>query len=175
MQARKTAKQQLFYNTIIGTLFVAIIGTLFHFVYEWSNQNFLVGLIAPVSESTWEHIKLLFFPMLFYSIYEIIRLRFTFSCLASANALGILLGSLSIPILFYTYSGILGTNYLVLDIATFFISVIIAFTCSYLFTKNCKLKSYTKLLWIFVILLALCFFIFTYFPPKIGLFQAPHL
>ena len=45
-------------------IFIAIVGTLLHFVYDWSGQNPAVGIIAPVSESTWEHLKLLFFPFL---------------------------------------------------------------------------------------------------------------
>lgn len=53
---------------IIGVLVTSVLGTLFHFTYDWSGQNFLVGLFTPVSESTWEHMKLLFFPMLLYGI-----------------------------------------------------------------------------------------------------------
>ena len=33
-------------------IFIAIVGTLLHFVYDWSGQNPAVGIIAPVSEST---------------------------------------------------------------------------------------------------------------------------
>ena len=38
-------------------IFIAIVGTLLHFVYDWSGQNPAVGIIAPVSESTWEHLS----------------------------------------------------------------------------------------------------------------------
>ena len=38
-------------------IFIAIVGTLLHFVYDWSGQNPAVGIIAPVSESTWEHLN----------------------------------------------------------------------------------------------------------------------
>lgn len=49
---------------IWGFLFMSVIGTLLHFVYEWSGNNSIVRLFAPWNESTWEHMKLLFFPML---------------------------------------------------------------------------------------------------------------
>ena len=49
--------------TIAGILCVSILGTLLHFTYRWSGRNPLIGLIAPVNESVWEHMKLLFFPM----------------------------------------------------------------------------------------------------------------
>lgn len=48
--------------TIVGILFVSVLGVLMHFVYEWSGSNRFVGLFAPINESTWEHMKLLFFP-----------------------------------------------------------------------------------------------------------------
>ena len=54
--------------TVIGILFVSVAGTLLHFVYDWSGQNPLVGFFAPVNESTWEHMKLLLFPMLLYGL-----------------------------------------------------------------------------------------------------------
>ena len=54
---------------IIGTIFVLITGILSHFVYDWSGQNFIVGFFSPVNESTWEHMKLSFFPMLLFSVY----------------------------------------------------------------------------------------------------------
>ena len=56
--------------TLIGILFVSVTGTLSHFLYQFSGNCFLTGLFSPVGESTWEHMKLLFFPMLFYSLWK---------------------------------------------------------------------------------------------------------
>lgn len=47
-----------------GTILVLIVGTLSHFVYEWSEKNRFTAAFFPTNESTWEHMKLLFFPML---------------------------------------------------------------------------------------------------------------
>ena len=47
---------------IIGYLFTAAAGTLFHFVYDWTGQGAVAALFFPVNESTWEHMKLVFFP-----------------------------------------------------------------------------------------------------------------
>ena len=41
----------------------ALIGTGLHFLYDWMPFQ-LVGMIAPVNESVWEHLKLLFWPFL---------------------------------------------------------------------------------------------------------------
>ena len=57
--------------TIAGILCVSILGTLLHFTYRWSGRNPLIGLIAPVNESVWEHMKLLFFPMLLFGLWNL--------------------------------------------------------------------------------------------------------
>lgn len=49
---------------VLNTIFILILGTLLHFTFEWSNNNLLVGTFSSVNESTWEHLKLLFFPTL---------------------------------------------------------------------------------------------------------------
>ena len=56
-------------NIILGMFPVAILGTLSHFVYGLSGENRFIGLFFPVNESTWEHMKLAFFPMLLFTMY----------------------------------------------------------------------------------------------------------
>ncbi len=158
---------------IAGIIFVSILGTLFHFVYEWSGNNIIVGLFTPVNESTWEHMKLLFFPMLLFSSYMTAKLRQQYPCVGSAMTLGTLVGTFLIPVLFYTYSGILGFNLAAIDIATFYISVIVAFFTAYKAALSCKAEPYKNVLDILQFALAAAFIIFTVFPPNIGLFAAP--
>ena len=142
-----------------GILFTSILGTLSHFLYEWSGGNLYVGFFAPVNESVWEHMKLLFFPMLLY---------FT-------NAIAVLTGSFLIPVLFYTYTGILGRHLAPLDIAIFYISVFLAFLLRFRLSVSGKKISKTHCLWLtaLTLLIFLCFLIFTYRPPDIGLFRIP--
>lgn len=158
---------------IIGTLFVIIAGTLAHFAYDWSGQNHIAGFFLPVNESTWEHMKLCFFPMLIYALYMICKLRDTYPGINSALPAGILVGTCSIPILFYTYTGILGRNYLPLDIGVFVISVILAFIAVYRLTVSCKIERFVGILWLAVAILGLCFVRFSYFPPDLALFRNP--
>ena len=54
------------YIFISGFLFTSVLGTLSHFFYEWSGDSTFIGLVCPISESAWEHMKLLFFPALLY-------------------------------------------------------------------------------------------------------------
>ena len=54
--------------TLGGILWTLVIGTSSHFFYQWSGENFFVGLVSPVNETVWEHLKLLFFPALLYML-----------------------------------------------------------------------------------------------------------
>lgn len=159
--------------TIAGAIFVIIIGSVSHFVYDWSGNNFILGFFFPINESTWEHMKLCFFPMLIYSLYMNRKLKHDYPCITSSLLAGILLGTFLIPVLFYTYSGILGRNIMFFDIAVFFISVLFAFASVYKMTLSCKMDACTVSLQSLIWILAVCFFVFTYYPPKLGIFAIP--
>ena len=167
--------KKLKHYTITGAIFVIITGTISHFIYEWSGRQFLLGFFFPVSESTWEHMKLCFFPMLIYSCFMNKRWKDAYPCVTSALLYGTLLGTFLIPVIFYTYTGIIGRNYLFLDIATFIISVLLAFLCVYRLTVSCKMFSHTFLLGSLVFVMAICFLMFTYLPPDLGIFIDPSL
>ena len=167
--------KKLKHYTITGAIFVIITGTISHFIYEWSGRQFLLGFFFPVSESTWEHMKLCFFPMLIYSCFMNKRWKDAYPCVTSALLYGTLLGTFLIPVIFYTYTGIIGRNYLFLDIATFVISVLLAFLCVYRLTVSCKMFTHTFLLGSLVFVMAICFLMFTYLPPNLGIFIEPSL
>ena len=153
--------------TLIGIAFVIIAGTVFHFVYDWSGNNPIVALFFPINESIWEHMKLGFFPMLFYSFYMHKKLRKSYPCITSGILSGILVNTFSIPIIFYTYTGILGTDIFVLDIATFVLSVLITFYLVYRLTLSCRMQKHTAALLLLVCIVGVCFIVFTYAPPNI--------
>lgn len=164
--------------TIAGLIFVLITGTLAHFAYEWSGCNRLLGLFFPVSESTWEHMKLVFFPLLLYSLFMTHKLKDSYPCIRCSLMCGIITGTFLIPVIFYTYSGILGRNYMILDIATFAVSVIAAFAVIYRLTSKCTYNGkciplVTVLLTITVAAMFAGFVVFTYVPPRLAIFEKP--
>lgn len=164
---------QLKRYTIIGTIFVIISGTLSHFFYEWSGNNFLVGLFSPVNESTWEHMKLVFYPMLLFSLPASIKLKKIYPCITSSLLSGTLVGTFLIPIIFYTYTGILGSNVFILDLITFILAVISAFFTVYRLTVSCRMQNHASILCIAICVVLICFVLFTVYPPSIALFTAP--
>lgn len=158
---------------ISGVIFVSLLGTLLHFAYNFTGKNAIAGLFAATNESTWEHMKLLFFPMYFYSLFVGKNLKKIYPCINSSLAFGTLLGTFLIPVLFYTYSGILGFNIPIIDISTFYISVIISFFAVYKTTISCSLSTHKTLFDIMLFIMAVLFIIYGVFPPDIALFKAP--
>lgn len=164
-------KMKLF--TIAGILFVAITGSLAHFLYDWTGKNYIIGLFAPVNESIWEHMKLLFFPMLIYALLMITVFRKNYPGIAASLCLGILTGTLFIPFFYYAYTYVLGKDFFILDIAAFILSILTAFLISYRLASSPVLKQYTLILTGLVLLLFICFVVFTYHPPAGRLFEDP--
>lgn len=156
---------------VIGIAFVILAGTVLHFVYNWSGNNPIVGVFSPINESTWEHLKLLFFPMLLYSAIEYFTIGYQHSNFISAKAFGAALGMLTIVVLFYTYTGIVGKNFLFADILIFIIGVIVAYAYSFWAIRNDIGNNFAGFLLLAVIFAM--FVLFTYSPPKIGLFIDP--
>lgn len=165
--------RQLKQFTIIGIIFVIITGFLAHFLYDWTDDNYIVGFFVPINESIWEHMKLLFFPMLIYSLIMIFLFKGKCPCIISSLCLGILTGTLFIPVFYYAYTYILGKNIFILDIAIFIMSILIAFRLSCKLSLSCRLKPYTLLMICLVCILFFCFVFFTYHPPAIMLFEDP--
>lgn len=155
---------------IAGILFVLAAGTLSHFLYGWTGNNFIIGLFTPVNESVWEHMKLIFFPMLFYSIFASAKLKADYPYIASSLCFSILIGTLLIPVLFYAYTYILGKNFLVLDIIIFALSTALAFFTAYKLTISCRFRFHSILLYCLTGILLILFILFTYQPPEMEIF-----
>lgn len=155
----------------------AVLGTLLHFTYQWSGYNPIVGLFSAVSESTWEHLKLLAIPMLLFLLPEYLLYGKEYPNFIPVRFLSILIGMAVIVTSFYTYTGIVGTNFLWADIGTFLLGIFSAllFTLKMLPTRHFSSQRARLLSYLGILLLVFCFFLFTFYPPKLALFQPPHI
>lgn len=157
-----------------GFIFTAILGTLLHFLYDWTGQSPAAGLISAVNESIWEHMKLIFVPMV---VFALIQRRFGPQKKAGfwwVKLLGILLALVLIPGLYYTYTGAFGVEVDWLNIAIFFLAAGISFRLeAWLLQreKTCPLPD--GLAVGILVLMAGAFGIFTFAPPRIPLFRDP--
>ena len=110
-------------ETIIAIIFISLIGTLLHFMYEWTNHNKVVSLFAAVNESTWEHIKIALTPIFIWTLYDgaVYGLNENYFVAKTASILVIIL---LIPILFYGYKLITKKSILIIDITIFYLAII---------------------------------------------------
>lgn len=157
-----------------GFLFVSVLGVLLHFVYEWSGIG-LVGAFAAVNESVWEHMKLLFFSAVLFTALEYGRTGCRSSNFLAVRAVSILTATGLIPVLYYTYSGILGRDVGWVNIAIFFVVALALFGADALLCRRgvlCgawKQAAAVALLW----LAALVFIRCTWHPVELPLWQDP--
>lgn len=168
------SKNKLLKFQIFSVIFTWILGMLLHFIYEWSNENIIVAAFSAINESTWEHLKLLFFPMLITTVtgYFYLRPKDEYKNFLCAKTIGILAALSFVVVFFYTYTGIIGTNFAVLDIGSFFVGVFLGEFVAYKMTLSMKCCNKLSAVIVLVILL-LCFITFTFNAPSIGLFRNP--
>ena len=156
-----------------GFAVTALGGTLLHFLYDFFGMAVWIAPFSGVNESTWEHMKLLFWPMLLFAIlqYFFFRDRADFWCV---KLRGILLGLVCIPVLFYTYNGVIGQSPDWLNIAIFFISAAVAYCCETRMFKAERLRCRSPRLAIAALgALALLFIVFTFKTPALAIFKDP--
>lgn len=165
-------KKSILIFQIASAVFAIILGTLLHFTYKWSGENLLVASFSAVNESTWEHLKILFFPMLITTIIGCFYFGSSVPNFLCAKTIGIITALLFTTSFFYTYAGILGTNIAILNIISFFIAIIIGEYVAYKIMRS-YFSCNKKIVIISLIILTLCFIIFTYYTPQIGLFNDP--
>lgn len=159
-------------SNFLRIIFAIALGTLWHYIFDLTNNNRFVAYICPVNESIWEHLKLLFYPVLILSIVELILVR-TKSNFIISRSLGLLTGLLSIIVLYFTYSGIIGENYTFVDITIYVVSIFITFGVSGMIKDSRISRSTIMSILCIIIIIAfiVLFSIFTYKPPHIDLFK----
>lgn len=157
---------------IFSAIFVCILGTLLHFTYKIFGENQLVASFSAVNESVWEHLKLLYFPMLLTTIIGYFYIGKSSTNFLCAKTLGIIASIFFVIVFFYTYSGIIGRTITFIDIASFFIAVILGEYISFkLMSSNFQCNN---IIAVFVLIILLTsFIVFTYFTPELGIFKDP--
>ena len=156
-----------------GFALVTFGGTILHFLYDWTDGSILVSPFSGVNESTWEHMKLLFWPLFLFALVQ----RFFFKdqenywCVKLAETL---LGLVLIPVLFYTYNGAFGKSPDLINIAIFYVTTLLVFLFEWwVFKNDCLQCKYPRLAFAAICLVGVLFVVFTYSPPQIPLFQDP--
>ena len=166
-------KRSIGIGQFLGFAVTALGGTVLHYLYEWLGESPWIAPLSGVNESTWEHMKLLFWPMFLYAIVQwfFFRDRKDFWCI---KLRGILLGIVMIPVLFYTYNGAIAPSPDWINIAIFFLSAAIAYIWETRRFHDGKVYCGSQK-WSFfaLVFLALLFTFFTFNTPMLGIFRDP--
>ena len=158
---------------LMGFAVTSLVGTLLHFLYDWTGGSVLAAPFSSVNESTWEHMKLLFWPMFIFAVIQsfFFKSREDFWCV---KLKGILLGIVMIPVIFYTYNGAFGQSPDWINIAIFFISAAIAYVYeTRQFNNKTTVCRSPKIAFSILCVIAILFVIFTFFTPEISIFKDP--
>ena len=157
---------------IAGACVIIACGSLLHFVFEWLGNYYPVALIAAVNESVWEHLKLAFWPSLIWAGIEYPYLRKLVPNFLVAKITGIIVMPIFIVIVFYSYTSVVGSSILFVDISTFVIAVFAGQIVSYKILLIGSPVIWLKNLSLVALALSIfAFSLFTYFPPRLPLFE----
>ena len=158
--------------SLMGFAVTSLGGTLLHFLYDWLGKASWIAPFSGVNESTWEHMKLLFWPMLLYAVLQsfFFRDRQDFWCVKLKS---IALGLVLIPVIFYTYNGVIGKSPDWINIAIFFVCAAIAYIYEVRQLGKEMPCKHPKLALALLCFIATLFVIFTFATPELGIFKDP--
>ncbi len=150
---------------------------MLHFVFEWTGGWHPAALFAAVNESTWEHLKMAFWPMILWTIIELVLIRkkqFETRNFAIAKAIGIYTTPLTIIVLFYSYLALGFTSNLASGLSFFAIGVFAGYLVSTLIMSASEWHENVKYVAIGLLTLSVfCFSVFTFIPLQNILFVDP--
>ena len=157
-----------------GFVFTAVVGTLLLFLFDWTGGNGIVALFSAVNESIWEHLKLLFYPMMAFALVEYFAWGREREGFWSGKLVGTLTGVLLIVTVYYTYTGALGIKADWLNIGLFFLAAGVAFWVeTKLLQKAFSCRVCDGLSVAALCALAVLFAAFTFCPPHMPIFRDP--
>jgi len=162
----------------IGIFVILSIAGPLHFAYEWSGENFFISLVAPVNESIWEHLKMVYWPTLLWWVlgYALFRRRSRLSGMrwGQSMAVSIIFGMLVIVLWYYTWAGAFAIEASWVNFSSM-VSVVIGQLLAIHVYRVAKPR------WVYfvpgmIIVVSLAFMsgFFTYYPPALPMFVSPY-
>jgi len=166
-------KNKLLLWEIGSFFFIGLVGAALHFTYELSNfSSNVVAYFSAVNESTWEHLKMVFFPGLFFALIEYTYVRDQVNNYIVAKTASLFVMPLVIAIGWYIYAPIVGRSVFPVDLALFYLAVFIGQFISYkLLTRSPLDNKYSNYAIGAFLALFLAFSTLTFYAPQVFLFE----
>lgn len=158
-------KQKIMY--VIGFFVISIIGTLLHFTFDFSGKSLFIAPFSAVNESVWEHLKIAVIPIILWTFIEFVSLKFRSDNLWISLLVKIVTVMVLIITLYYISKVFTKTHNTWLNIAIFYISILISQILGYKVVTSKKVNvKYEEASKYIVIAIFLMFIIFTFIPTK---------
>lgn len=166
-------KNKLLIWEIGSFIFIGLFGASLHFTYELSDfSSNVVAYFSAVNESTWEHLKMVFFPGLLFALIEYTYVRDQVNNYIVAKTASLFVMPLVIAVGWYIYAPIVGRSVFPVDLALFYLSVFIGQFVSYKILTRPRLeKRYNNYAIVGFITLFLAFSTLTFYAPQVFLFE----
>lgn len=165
------SRKRLLKWQIASVIWIIIVGSLLHFIFEWSKNSLIIGAFSAVNESVWEHLKLGYWSMVLFCFIEYPFIKKYTNSYFFAKAIGIFTMNLFIVLFFYSYTAIIGKSILFLDMGSYVVGAIIYGIISYKIMMRSFEKNVNMIGLVLLIIFGVLFILFTFYPPHLPIFR----
>ena len=146
---------------------LGLLGSVLHFLFDWTKHNRFVALFSAVNESYWERIKIAIWPVLLLQAVIFSLGGYQISSYIPAATIALYSIPVSMVGLVFVYKWFTKRNILWLDISIFFICIAIAQSIFVLVLEQLAATTGTVVMsGLFLFGLVVAFLLFTCRPPK---------
>lgn len=160
---------------LLGIIVVSALSIPLHFIYEWSGQLTIVGMFAPINESIWEHLNLVFWPLLIwwgvgYLLFKD-RKSLSLTPWLVASSVSVFISMVFIVSWYYVLNGALNVETSLTNIISIFIAVPLSQLIGMHVYRVIQPRSIYRVMSIlFLIIVGALFIYFTFNAPDLPLF-----
>ncbi|MBE6047503.1 MAG: hypothetical protein E7213_03680 [Clostridium sp.] len=166
-----------FINKVIigGSIAIFIIATLFHFIFDLCSSCEILGIFFPVNESIFEHLKLSFYPTIVYWIviflifnrdYKLNKYKWF-----TGMTFSIFTCILFVVCYYYVFHYALNISIKILDILSLLVGSLFGQMLGCHVYNKSSAQKFSLIICIMILILTAVFFAnFTFYPPKLPLF-----
>ena len=146
---------------------IGLLGSVLHFLFDWTKHNRLVAFFSAVNESYWEHIKIAIWPVFLLQIILFSLGGYQIPSFVPAVTIALYSIPVSMVGLVFLYKSVTDRNILWLDISIFFVCIAIAQSIFVLLLGQLAPTSGTVVMSsLFLLGLVVAFLLFTFRPPR---------
>ena len=146
---------------------LGLLGSVLHFLFDWTRHNRFVALFSAVNESYWEHIKIAIWPVFFLQVVIFASGGYQYTSFIPAATISLYSIPVSMVGLVFVYKAVTKKNILWLDISIFFVCIAIAQSSFVLILEQLDASQGTVVMaTLFLFGLIVAFLLFTLRPPR---------